>query len=166
MEPEVEVLVSAVQKRLDQMCRCLEGLSEVELNWHPPAPETNSLYVLGMHILGNARAWALGIALGQPVQRDRPAEFKAEGPHPSQIVEQARVLSEELRRASDRLSASALDQQRDPPQHLWGAGQIRQVTARECLIDVIQHASEHVGQMLLTRDLARASLGSPKESPR
>src|SRR5262249_2140129 len=57
----------------------LEGLSDKELNWRPPAPGTNSLYVLAYHTLANAGENVLGVLCGQLVERNRSSEFVAAG---------------------------------------------------------------------------------------
>lgn len=155
MDREARTLLKSIIGLLERMSRCLKDLSADELNWRPPTASSNSLYVLGTHVLGNAEAWILGIALGRPIRRDRPAEFGAVGSDPATLIGKAIELGRTLTETVTPL-AEALDQERDPSPELWGEGQPRRLTVRECLLHVIEHAAEHIGQMELTRDLIRA----------
>lgn len=144
---------------LGRLCRLVDGLSASELNWRPPAPEANSLYVIATHVLGNAEAWVLGIICGQDVHRDRDAEFRASGTDPAPLIERAKRLSEEMSRALQALPASALDESRRPAPPLLGIGPAEELTVRQALMRVLVHALMHVGQMQITRDLALAQRG-------
>jgi hypothetical protein len=41
-----------------------------------------------------------------------------------------------------------------PPQELWGEGPPRELSIRDAIIQVIEHASLHVGHMDVVRSLA------------
>lgn len=73
--PDVASQEGAVYARyilssLDRLMECIEGMEAAQWNWRPPAPETNSVYVLAVHTLGNAEENILGTVCGQPVMRD------------------------------------------------------------------------------------------------
>ncbi len=104
------------------MTACLEGLSEAQLNWRPAIEGANSAYVIAAHTLGNARAWVLGIACGQPVERDRQAEFRASGAAGG-LAAAARELSGEIEAALAALTPAELDRRLVPSQSLWGEGE-------------------------------------------
>ncbi len=157
MDAEIELYSTELQRVLDRVCRCLEGLSEAELNWHPPASDTNSLHVIASHILGNAEAWVMGIICGQAVHRERDAEFRASGPNSEALASRGRRLSEEFTRALKALPPSALDEVRRPAPPLVGIGPTDELTVREALMRVLVHALMHIGQMQITRDLAIAA---------
>jgi hypothetical protein len=157
MDAEIDVYLRQLQRVLDRVCRCLEGLGEAELNWRPPAPETNSLYVIATHVMGNAEAWVLGIICGQPVHRDRDAEFRATGADSLALTSRARRLSDEFASALRGLPPSALDEKRQPRPPLLGIGPADELTVREALMRVLVHALMHIGQMQITRDLAIAA---------
>jgi hypothetical protein len=140
------------------MFQALDGLSEREMNYHPPIAEANSIYSISTHVLGNARAWILGICCGQPIERDRPAEFRARGKDASPIIDNGQSLLEEIERSLRALAPGTLDQMREPRQQLWGAGTSQPVTGREALLHVLSHAAEHIGHIGMTRDLAKAAL--------
>ena len=156
---EIDTYTKELRRIFDRLFAALDGLSERELNWHPPAPEANSIYAIATHTLGNARAWILGICCGQPIERDRPAEFRASGPDATLLVENARVLLDEIAMSLRALQPDSLDTLREPRQQLWGAGTSQPVTGREAILHVITHAAEHVGHIGMTRDLAKAALG-------
>lgn len=157
MGGEIDVYIRQLQRLLERVCQCVEGVEEAELNWRPPAPDANSLYVIATHILGNAEAWVLGIVCGEPVGRDRDAEFRASGSDPSGLISRARDLSDEFGRALRALPPSALDERREPAPPLLGIGPPDGLSVREALMRVLVHALMHVGQMQITRDLAIAA---------
>ena len=154
MDAEIRTYSHQLRSLLERIGACLEGLSEAQLNWRPPIDGANSAYVIATHTLGNARAWVLGIACGQPVERDRPAEFRASGRTAADLVAAARQLSATIDTALVALSPSALDQRRLPPKSLWGEGEPQEISVRQALIHVVEHASIHLGQLQITRDLA------------
>jgi uncharacterized damage-inducible protein DinB len=152
MDAEIESLSRQIRSILDRVCACLEGLSEAQLNWRPPVDGANSLYVIATHTLGNARAFVLGIACGQPIERDRPAEFRASGCDAADLTTQARRLSDEIEAALAGLGPSALSRRLLPPQSLWGEGEPQEISVREAILHVVEHASIHLGQLQITRD--------------
>jgi uncharacterized damage-inducible protein DinB len=143
-----------IRSILECVCACLDGLSEAQLNWRPPVDGGNSVYVVATHTLGNARAFVLGIACGQPLERDRPAEFRASGRDAAELTAQAGRLSDDIEAALAGLSASDLDRRLVPPPSLWGEGEVQEISVREAILHVVEHASIHLGQLQLTRDLA------------
>jgi len=157
MASELDLYLAELHQLLDRLCQSVDGLSEAQLNWKPPAPEANSIYVIATHVLGNAEAWVLGIACGQPIERDRPAEFRAAGPDAAPIIARARDLSRRIEEALAALDEARVGELREAPPHLFGAGQPRSVTVREALMHVIEHAAIHLGQIDITRDLALAN---------
>jgi hypothetical protein len=160
---ELASLTANLDHLLDRVCGAVEGLNEAQLNWRPPAPETNSIYVLAMHILGNAEAWVLGIAYEHPVERDRPAEFRSAGPDASAIVTRANDLRQRFATALEAMSSANLDVAREPASpslsSLWTSAAPQPVTARDAIIQVIRHGSEHLGHIGVTRDWMRDTQG-------
>jgi len=153
MDAEVEGYSRRVRSLLERVCACLEGLSEAQLDWRPSVDGANSACVIAAHTLGNARAWVLGIACGRPIERDRAAEFRASGRREA-LVAQTRSLSGEIDSALAALPPRDIDRRLVPEQSLWGEGQAQEISVREALAHVVEHASIHLGQLQLTRDLA------------
>ncbi len=152
MNIEIETYSSQIRSLLDRICAALAPLSQAQLNWRPPIEGANSAYVIAAHVLGNARAWVLGIACGQPARRDRPAEFGAYGAY-DELAKEARQLSTEVEAALAALPASSLDERLVPSQELWGEGKAHEISVREALLHVVEHASIHLGQLQITGDI-------------
>jgi len=150
MDREVHVFHQVLRGSLERLIACLEGLDRELLNWRPPAPETNSLYVLATHTLANAEENVLGIACGQPVERDRDAEFLALGDTPEPLIRRARELLNRIEAGMGRLSTADLGAEREHARR-------GRISVLEALLITARHAAEHVGQMELTRDLAKAA---------
>jgi uncharacterized damage-inducible protein DinB len=154
---ELAVYRAKLGALIEGLCTVMEGLSEAQLNWRPDVPESNSIYIIASHILGNLEAWALGIACGQAVERDRAAEFRAAGPSAEPLVAQARELSRRIDEALSALAASELDVVREPSAALRGVGPPEPLTVREALMVTFEHGTRHLGHLDLTRDLALES---------
>ncbi len=153
MDAEIEAYSRQIRSLLERICACLEGLSEPQLNRRPTIEGANSAYVIAAHTLGNARTWVLGVACGQPIGRDRPAEFRAAGSY-AELATATRELSAEIEAALAALAPSALDRRFVPSEELWGEGEPYEISVRQALIEVVEHASIHLGQLHITRDLA------------
>jgi uncharacterized damage-inducible protein DinB len=151
---EIDQYAKELRKLFGRLCKSVEGLSDEQLNWRPPAAQTNSIFAIATHTLGNARAWILGICCGAPIDRDRPAEFRASGKEASPIVAGAHGLLAEIEPALRKLPVESLDELREPRQQLWGAGTVEPVTGREAILHVVEHFATHLGQIEVTRDLA------------
>lgn len=149
MTREVESFRRFIYDSIDHIVAYLDGLDETELNWRPPAPQTNSVYAIASHVLGNAEENILGTLCGRPYHRDHAAEFVARAPSPEPVREQWRALKARIDEALAALPDSELDRERQHPRRGL-------LTGREVLIVVARHAAEHWGQVQLTRDLVGA----------
>jgi uncharacterized damage-inducible protein DinB len=69
-------------------------------------------------------------------------------------VAEARWLSGEIEAALSALSPSDLEQRLVPARSLWGEGDPREISRREAILHVIEHASIHLGHLQMTRDWA------------
>jgi hypothetical protein len=154
MHPELAAYHESIQNHLRQIIVCVNDLNASQLNWRPPVGRANSAYVLVEHTLGNARAWILGIACGQPVARDRPAEFHASGQDIEPLIEEWKQLSQDIEVALAAIPPSKLEERLVPDQSLVGEGESREMSVRDAILQVIEHASLHLGHPQLTRDLA------------
>lgn len=157
MTNEIGLYATKLTDLLEALVDAIEGLDDAQLNWRPAVPDANSSYVIASHILGNLEAWALGIACGQAVERDRAAEFRAAGRNAEPLVAQARELSRRIDEALSALAASELDVVREPSAALRGVGTPEPLTVREALMVTFEHGTKHLGHLDITRDLALAS---------
>jgi len=149
---EIETYSKYIREQIARINASLQGLSDAQ---RPPVEGANSVYVIATHVFGNARAWVLGVACAQPLHRDRPAEFVARGSYEA-LGEAAGQLSGDVEAALAALRAEMLDHRLVPSQELWGEGEPHEIAVRESLAHVLEHASMHLGQIQLTRDLAVA----------
>ena len=159
MTGELAVYRTELKDLLDRLSASVEGLDEEQLNWRPPTSDSNSVYVIAAHILGNLEAWVLGIACEQPIERDRPAEFRAAGPDAAALIALAAKLARRFDETLGALAPAALDEVREPPASLTsrGVGPAEPLTARGALMLTVQHAATHLGQLDITRDWAQVS---------
>ncbi len=158
VDAEIKTYSTQIRSLLERVCACLEPSDEAQLNEQPPLPGANSPYVIAAHVAGNARAWVLGIACGRPLRRDRPAEFASSGSHAEISAEIGRLMHE-IGGALAALDPKELDRRLLPAQELWGEGKASEISVREALLHVIEHASIHLGQLQVTRDLLLAERG-------
>ena len=128
-------------------------------NWQP-GETANSLYALATHALGSTEFLVLQGLCGIDVNRQRAAEFVAEGTAVEPLQEKWRALQNRVQESFSRLPDGALDQER-PFRH-------ENMTGREVLLFAARHAAEHKGHAELTLDLIIANQGQqpPLRQPR
>jgi uncharacterized damage-inducible protein DinB len=147
---EVASFWRSINGTLTRLVATLDGLSEREINWRPPAPEANSLYVLAIHTMGNVEENVLETLCGQPVNRQRDQEFSGGGTSVEAVQQRWQALQRRIEDTLAPLPSSELDRLYKHPGR-------EQESGRDVLMLVARHAGEHVGQAELTRDLLRAS---------
>lgn len=150
---EIQELRSAIVGRLRQVVALLDGLDAEGLNAPPVIEGANSPYVLAAHTLGNARAWVLGIAFGQDVSRDRPGEFASSGDTADALRDALAAFERDFEHAAASFDSANLDRRFVPRQDLWGPNPAREITVRRAFLNVLEHASLHLGHLELTRDI-------------
>ncbi len=149
---EVEAGWNSVAQRLDGLVALVAGRDAAELNWRPPAPDANSLYVLATHTIANARQGLLVVLCGHADDRDRDAEFRAGGDSGEPLEHRWHELRAEMLDCLAALPPARLDETLVHPRQ-------GELTGRETILLVATHAAEHLGQAELTRDLLAASPG-------
>ncbi len=154
MDAEVATYAHELRWILEQICSTLDGLTESQLAWRPPTGTANSTSAIAHHVVSSTRVYALGFGCGQPVTRDRPAEFTPAGMPGQELIEALQWLAAEIEAALATLPPSTLEHRTQPGQELWGTGQPRPISRREALVESIRHAALHLGELRLTRDLA------------
>ncbi|MBX5446236.1 DinB family protein [Sphaerobacter sp.] len=131
----------------DAWRKVLEGLSPEALNWSPGS-EMNSIAVLVTHAIG-AEEFLIATAVGESVERDRDAEFRAEAPDAAALL---RLIDESSARTAallDRVTPEDLSAIRQPA----GDRLNRRHPGTWWLLHAVEHSREHLGQALLTRQL-------------
>ena len=123
---------------------CLDGLTEAQVNWRPPAKDANSLLVLATHTLGAAEDHVVRLLGGQDIERVRANEFTVSG-RAEPIRARLDEVIGKITAVLDDLDPAELDRERATP---GGSS-----SGRELLLWAVVHASQHHGVAQLTRDL-------------
>jgi len=129
-------------------------LSADALNWRPLLEESNPLYVLAYHSLGAERRWIHAVVGQRHSERDRAAEFRGRGDDIPALRALYDVVTRDSEEILARLAAADLDAIRSEP---------RPHSVRWCILHIIEHYNEHLGQMRLTRQLWENRHARPHE---
>ena len=148
---EVETLWNYISRSIARIMVCLDGLSEDDLNWKP-LHSANSLYVLAIHMMGNAEFNILAVLCHQNILRQREDEFSAHGTTAESAQEKWRGIQERITSHLAQLPPHTLDQEQEHPRR-------GRIAGRDLMMGVVRHAAEHVGHAELTRDLLFAARG-------
>ena len=124
----------------------LEGLPPAALDW-TPGHEMNSISVLVVHLTGAERYWIGDIAAQDPTERDRDAEFRVHGVEMDFLKKRLADNLEYARNTLDQMSLQDLEASRVRP------SDGREFTVAWALLHALDHASLHLGQIQLTRQL-------------
>lgn len=151
----IDSFQASILKSLGGIIKTLDGLDEQQLNWKPPAPDTNSLYSIASHVLINSQENLLTLLCGvpnaelplQPIPREQA--LKAQGETAMELIEQWQTLQPALNGQLAALSGEALFKEYQHPRR----GPISGLTI---LTSVTSHFAEHLGHAELTRDLVKA----------
>jgi len=133
---------------IDAVIACLDDTAPDRWNWKPVESAT-SLYALAMHVIGSTEEHIIEGVCGQPVGRDRAAEFASAGADSAPIRAHWQDVQTRVAAALAALPDGALDELCTDPR-------LGEMPVREVLLITAQHCGEHRGQAELTRDLAAA----------
>ena len=142
-----EGLKTTVCEHHQDIRETVAGLDADALNWRP-GPETNSLAVLVIHTLA-VEQFCLLNALGEVMDRDRPAEFRTVAGGPDELIAEIDRIDALLPGMIDRVTAEDLEAMRTPPNDRAN----RTRSGMWWLLHGVRHAREHIGQMFVTRQL-------------
>ena len=125
--------------------KAVDGFTSEALDWNP-GPEMNSIAVLVVHLTGAERYW-IGVAMNEPPDRDREAEFRTEGLRADEL--KAHIVSADgyTRQSLARLSLNDLETLRLSPRNA------KTFTVGWCLTHALEHTALHAGHIQLTRQL-------------
>jgi uncharacterized damage-inducible protein DinB len=146
MRPEAEAVWEQYQRILGEIFTWADGLSDAQLNWSPTGKETNTLGNLISHTLGAGLFAVTDRIGGQPMARDRQAEFTA--PVTREMLNQRRAdFDTRVRDTLTKLTPDDLGRVVSPPA---GGGE---TTVLKLLVYTVAHLSQHMGQVIVTRKL-------------
>jgi len=124
----------------------LDGLPPAALDWCP-GNDMNSISVLLFHLTGAERFWIGDVAAQESSNRDRDAEFRVQGVDADVLKKRLSDTLEYAQRVLDTMSIQDLETSRQS--HRDG----REVTVAWALLHALEHATLHLGQIQLTRQL-------------
>ena len=131
---------------LDRIRHCVELSTEDEAWWRP-APGTNSVANLLLHLQGNLSLWVLNTLGGESNPRHRSAEFAADR---SASKEEALAGLAEVVGRCQRLLSQLDEAALDAPHDVQGYP----TDGRGALVHAVEHMSYHTGQIVwITKQL-------------
>ncbi len=132
----------------------LDGVPADDLNtWRPgeDLDDVNTFYALATHLVGSGEFWVLHAAGGRPLQRDRAAEFRAQGDLATLTARYHRWLAAS-REVLSALTEEGLTRVPDLPRTVT-ANHDPPWTVAECLMHAVEHTALHVGHLQIQRQL-------------
>jgi DinB superfamily len=149
-----------VDQALDAMVAMVEQLGDDDANARPRGdagalPAANSPYAILTHCLGVMEFWGGSMVAGRAIERDRPAEFRAEGT----VAELVAKVAVARRRLGDDLSVTEDDDDLRGMPDPMDAG-TPYTHKGGVLVHILEELYQHLGQMELTRDILRGSPGA------
>ncbi|ETX04268.1 MAG: hypothetical protein ETSY2_29755 [Candidatus Entotheonella gemina] len=147
MSIPASALLPFIHRALDDMVRILETLGDERVNQRPGLPQANSPYSIVTHCAGVTEYWLGHVLAKRPLNRDREAEFEAQG-----TVAQIRQVVRQLQQQIEvDLPPIAGDQPVGEPVDLHG--DLQEHTQGEVLLHWYRELTQHLGQLELTRDI-------------
>ncbi|SRR6266496_4716697 len=137
--------VGLLQRCHNDILQALEGLHPDAIDWIPGL-EMNSIGVLLNHIIGSERYMIGDIAALESSNRNREAEFQAHGVELDVLKQRLAGNLEYARTVVEKLSLQDLESKRSLPNG-------REYTVAWGLLHGLEHATLHLGQIQLTRQL-------------
>ncbi len=129
----------------NDILHALEGLPPAALDWIP-GQDMNSISVLVFHVTGSVRYWIGDVATQESSNRDRDAEFRVHDVGMDVLKKRLAHSLEYARTALDKMSL----QDFESPRVLSNG---RKLTVGWALLHALEHATEHLGQIQITRQL-------------
>ena len=144
-----EIFLTYSADKLDQLSGriqdCLDKLTGEQI-WLRNTENENAVGNLVLHLCGNVRQWIGSGVAGKPDHRDRDSEFAARGSlSGAQLRER---LSETVRETSEIIRNLPLARLTEPK-----TIQKYDVTVFEAIYHVVEHFSQHTGQIIFATKL-------------
>jgi hypothetical protein len=127
------------------LIKTVEGLPPSSLDW-VPGLEMNSINALVVHLTG-AERYLIGVALDEPPERDRDAEFNAHGLSVEELKAMLTGADDYIHQGLMRLSLQNLESVHISPRSQ------KKVTAGWAILHALEHTAIHAGHAQLTRQL-------------
>ncbi len=154
MPTECEDYAAVFDRYRQYFSLVLEVLPPEALNWRPPvraegeALASNTPAAIVAHAAGAQRYWIGEVIGGEPAQRDRDAEFRT-------AVTDAAPLTTLLNATTGRVQAVLAGlAPADLEQTVVYVGET--ITRRRLIVRMLTHTAEHLGELMLIRQLWEA----------
>jgi uncharacterized damage-inducible protein DinB len=144
-QTEINLFWARTVRAIDDILACLDETPSEQWNWKP-AESANSLFALAIHVIGSTEEHILEGVCGEPVGRDRDAEFASAGSDAAPIRARWQDVQTRIVAGLAALPDGALDATCTDPR-------LGEIPCREIMLIVAQHCAEHRGHAQLTRDL-------------
>ena len=141
-----------VDQALDEMVRIVRELGDNAASTRPDLPGANSPYAILTHCLGVMEFWGGYMVADRPIERDRAAEFRAEG-RVDDLVE--RTAAARRRLEADIAAGDPSAPPRHDPVYPEDAGTPIASSQAGVLLHVLRELTQHLGQMEGARDVLR-----------
>ena len=146
MQTFYESYLNLLQACHAEIHQALNGLPSAALDW-VPGSEMNSISVLVIHLTGSERYWIGDVAMQEPSNRDRDAEFQVREVG-MEILEKRLTDSLDFARSRlEKLTLQELEASRLSPRNG------KTFTVAWSLMHALEHSTLHLGQIQLTRQL-------------
>lgn len=146
MQPFYEDFLGLLEERHNEILGALEGLLPAALDWSP-GKGMNSISVMVFHLTGAERYWIGDVVAGEPSGRDRAAEFKVHEVGVDVLKKRLKDNITYARKVLDKLTLQDLETELTSPRD----GQ--KETVAWALIHALEHTTNHLGHIQLTRQL-------------
>ncbi|MGE3536526.1 MAG: DUF664 domain-containing protein [Candidatus Tectimicrobiota bacterium] len=146
-----EDVLPFINRALDGMVSIVETLGDALVNQRPNLPGANSPYIILAHCVGLTQHILGRVLGGRPGERDREAEFCAQGTV-AEIRQAVRTLQEHIKEDIQHVQGDA------PPVYPWQPRQSYMLGWRQgaILLQCYTELAQHHGHMELTRDILLA----------
>ncbi len=161
MIPFAQAVDTFLNRLIDDAFKQLHGLPEDALNdWRPrqEMADINTFFALATHLVGAGEYWVLHAAGGQPLDRDRPAEFRARG-NLEELEARYAGWMEASAKVLRQLDEGELARLPDLGETFAARGE-RPWTVAECLMHAVEHTAVHVGHLQIQRQLWDAEVAA------
>lgn len=153
--PMLPATMANLRALVDDIFDQLDGIPDHDLNhWLPRdgMRDVNTFYALATHTVGAGEYWILEAAGGKSVDRNRSAEFHAEG-----TVQQLRDRYQRWLQNTDEILAT-IDDATLASIHARAADPAHGVSADSrsraaCILHALDHTALHLGHLQLQRQL-------------
>jgi hypothetical protein len=141
-----------VDQALTAMTAILRQLGDELANTRPELDGANTPYAVLTHCLGVMEYWGGAVVAGRPIERDRPAEFRAEG----RVCDLAVRVTDARHRLEGDI---AVMEPSAPPRHAGDPEDSDLPYAKTqggVLLHILEELYQHLGQMEISRHVLLA----------